>query len=333
MKNSIKIFITMLFILVGTGILFASDITIEASKQNIDAEKNLTTFEGGVKVQTDNITIRSPKAFVNMGKDGKAEKVTFVNGANIVQINDDSKNTVKANIIKLSLITKKVEADGNVESIVEQTAKPTAKITADKQSFNINTNIMQADGKVIITYDNIKTSSNSAKIKVAEGGSLEKVKLIGNAKIVQDNTVIDGDNLIFNPKTMELTAIGNTFSKSTLRDNTQVSIWGDYQQFEKQSSSLLTSGNVKIIYKDYTATGPKATILPSKNTDKPNRIVFLGRSKIQQQTRIVEADRIEITMNPKNFNAEGNVKTRLTNVAPLKKTPGAKTTEVKDKDL
>ncbi|MFA6989255.1 MAG: hypothetical protein WC197_04215 [Candidatus Gastranaerophilaceae bacterium] len=207
------------------------------------------------------------------------------------------------------------------------------KITANKQSFNINTNIMQADGNVVINYDNIRTSSTSAKIKVAEGGNLEKVKLIGNAKVVQDNTTIDGDNLIFNPKTMELTAIGNTYSKSILKDNTQVRIWGDYQQFEKKSSSLLTSGNVKIIYKDYTATGPKATILPAKNTGKPNRIVFLGRSKIQQQSKIVEADRIEITMSPKNFNAEGNVKTKLTNVSTMKKTPGTKTTEIKDKDL
>ncbi|MFA6990190.1 MAG: LptA/OstA family protein, partial [Candidatus Gastranaerophilaceae bacterium] len=96
MKNSIKTIITLLFVFLGTGIIFASDVIIEANRQNMDAEKNLTTFDGGVKVHTDNITVKSPKAFVNMGKDGKAENVTFVNGANAVQINNDSKNTVKA---------------------------------------------------------------------------------------------------------------------------------------------------------------------------------------------------------------------------------------------
>jgi lipopolysaccharide export system protein LptA len=330
MKKILKIVIASSIILLTTGRIIAADINIEANKQTIDAEKNLTTFEGNVKVQTDNITVKSPKAFVNMGKEGKAEKVTFVDGANAVQINKASTNTVKAAIIKLSLLTKKVEADGNVESIIVEKGNPSVKITSDKQSFNIDTNIMQADGNVIITYGEITTHSKSAKIKVAEGGNLEKVKLTGNAQIVQNNSKVDGDNLIFNPKTMELTAIGNTYSNSVLKDNTKVFIWGDYQQFEKKSGSLIASGNVKIIYKDYTATGPKATILPSKSTNKPNKIIFLGRSKIKQDTRIVEADRIEITMAPKNFNAEGNVKTKLLNVAGMKKTPQAPGSENKE---
>lgn len=317
--RSIKILITALVLTVITNIVFAQDVIIEANKQTHDGSKNVTTFEGNVRVRTEDITVKSPKALVNIGKDGKPENATFVQGAKAVQIKNGTQNEVKAQIIRLSLITEKVEAEGDAETKIIEKSKPEVTIKADKQSFNINTNLMQARGSVVINYGNLTTKSNSAKIKVDENGNLQKVKLIGDAEIKQDNTVVTGQNLIFNPNTNELTAIGTTHSKTILQDSTPVAIWADYQQFDKKANTLLSSGNVKITYKNYIATGPKATLLPSQRTKKPNKIVFVGRSKIQEGNKLVEADKIEVTMEPKNFNAEGNVRTKFTQVSGIKK--------------
>ena len=74
-----------------------------------------------------------------------------------------------------------------------------------------------------------------------------------------------------------------------------------------------------VTYKDYDAKGPKATVYPDKITNKPNEIVFIGRSTIVEQMRSIEADRIKMYINPKNFFAEGNVKTVIRNVQDNKK--------------
>ena len=44
----------------------------------------------------------------------------------------------------------------------------------------------------------------------------------------------------------------------------------------------------------------------------PNVVIFTGRSKIEQEGSSVEADRIKMTLRPKAFYADGNVKTSLT---------------------
>ena len=55
-------------------------------------------------------------------------------------------------------------------------------------------------------------------------------------------------------------------------------------------------------------------MFPDPKTQKMNKVVFLGRSKITQQGRSIEADRIDMTLKPKDFKADGNVKTFIPNV-------------------
>ena len=50
------------------------------------------------------------------------------------------------------------------------------------------------------------------------------------------------------------------------------------------------------------------------NTGKPNEVYFVGRSKIVQQDKDIIADKIRITMEPKDFQAEGNVRTIIHNI-------------------
>ena len=55
-------------------------------------------------------------------------------------------------------------------------------------------------------------------------------------------------------------------------------------------------------------------MLANPKTRKPNKIIFSGRSKITEGDKSIEADSIVITVNPKNFTAEGNVKTQINNI-------------------
>ena len=83
------------------------------------------------------------------------------------------------------------------------------------------------------------------------------------------------------------------------------------------ANTMIASNSVKVIYGDYTAYGPKVSVFPDPKTNKFNKVIFLGRSKIIEKGRMVEADKIVLTLNPRNFFAQGNVKTTIPNVDSL----------------
>ena len=53
---------------------------------------------------------------------------------------------------------------------------------------------------------------------------------------------------------------------------------------------------------------------PSATTGKPNDIYMNGRSSITQGVRTIYADRIRMTVEPKDFKAEGNTRTVIKNI-------------------
>ena len=46
-------------------------------------------------------------------------------------------------------------------------------------------------------------------------------------------------------------------------------------------------------------------MFPNRETGKPNEVYFVGRSKIVQVDKDIVADKIKITLDPKDFQAEG----------------------------
>lgn len=301
---------------------YAENINIQANKQVFDGKT--TTFEGNVNVDYQDINVKSPKVIVKSGENGKPETASFLNGAHAVKTSGFSQSEVKANIINLSLLKNRIKAEGNAESAVFENKKPVVHITADTQEFDIAKNIIVATNNVKIKYEEINTVSNKARISIDDGGNLKKVELLGNVTVDQGKSTIKAADVLYNPVTSEMVAYGDVNSVTMLEDGTPVNIKSEFQQYDKATQTLITSGNVKIHYKEYTASGPKATFIPDSNatktgnSSKPNKIIFIGRGKIVEGERSVEADRIEITINPKNFTAEGNVKTRFTQMQNYK---------------
>ncbi len=316
--NRVKYIITicLIMLLVPAGIIFAENILIQADRQTFDGEK--TTFEGNVKVDYEDVSIKSPRAIVRNNEEGKPGAATFVDGAQAIKDSGYSRSEVKANIINLSLLKSRIRAEGNAESSVFEDKEPLVHINAGSQIFDIKKNIIVAEEDVNIKYKEIVTNSDKARITINENGTLDRVELLGNVKIDQKKNIIRADEVLYNPNTDEMVASGKASSETMLDDGTYVVIYADYQQYDNMSKTLITSGKVKIKYKDYIASGPKATFIPDKDSSVPNRIVFLGRSKIQEGQKFVEADRIELTLDPKNFTAEGNVITRFSQVDSYK---------------
>lgn len=313
--RSLKVLIIALAITAASiGVVAANDLSINADKQSFKMEENKAKFDGNVKVQYEDITVKSPRAEVNI--DPETKKLTdavFFDKPYVIEVKKGKTNEIKANILKMSLINKKIKAEGNTLTTVTENFQPTVIITADTQEYDTNSKTLTADGSVIIYYKDVETFSDHAVADLDKDGNLKKITLVGHGRLKQKESIITGNRFIYDALKEEAYAIGNTHS-DVLMDNTKINVWASRQQYNKKSNILMATGAVHVIYKDYDAKGPKATVYPDPKTGKPNEIVFLGRSTIVETTRSITADRIKMFLNPKNFFAEGNVNTVIRNV-------------------
>jgi lipopolysaccharide export system protein LptA len=173
---------------------------------------------------------------------------------------------------------------------------------------------MVATGSVTMKYKDIESFSDKAVILADPKGGLQKIDLIGNAKVKQEQNTSEGHHFVYNPITEEMSVSGNTKTIAISDDGKKLTIHSDYQQYNKKQNSYIGNGHVKIWFDDYYAQGPKVSVFPDEKTGKPNEVYFVGRSKIVQADKDIIADKIRMTMDPKDFQAEGNVRTIIHNI-------------------
>lgn len=306
-KNKIKLLIVFLAILL-TGSVFG--ITIESKKQEIELDKNKGYFEGDVKVQINDVIVQSPRADLDLEPETKKPSLaTFFDKPYAHQLKDNKKHEVKADIIKVSLIKKIITAQGNAQTNVLQDKKPIIIITADEQEYDTNTNLMKATGSVIINYEDMVATSDKAFALMDKKGNVQNIKLSSRATIKQDKSIIKGDNIQYSNLRQDIIVNGNTLSDVTFENGDRVIVNARSQQYDKKSNTIIATGTVNVKYADYVAVGPKAIMYINKQ-NKPEKIIFTGRSKITQNgVNSVEANVITMTMEPKTFEADGDVKT------------------------
>ena len=313
-----KILSIMFTIVCIAGLAFADTLTIQSDKQVLDGEGNKIHLDGNVKVQINDVTLTSPRAVGDIDpKTNKLKNANFLDNAYAVQLKGSKKQEIKAEIIRMSLLTKVLNAQGNTQSIVMEKATPIIIVNSDEQSYDTKTDVMSATGAVIIHYKDLETFSETGKANLTQNGDLKRLEIQGNAKVRQKGNKLDADKFIYNVSADEFISQGHAYSDLNPDDETRLQVWSNYQQYNKKSGIVLASGAVKIIYKDYTAWGPRATAFPDPKTGKLNKIVFQGRSKIEQNGRTIEANHITMTMEPKNFTADGNVITTIPNAGQL----------------
>ena len=106
-----------------------------------------------------------------------------------------------------------------------------------------------------------------------------------------------------------MTAIGNATTSTILDNGKEFVLKANYQQYNKKQGIFIGNGNVRAWYDTYFAKGPKVVCYPDKVTNKPNEVFMIGRSTIKENEKEITADKIKVIIEPKNFMAEGNVRT------------------------
>ena len=310
-----KIFAVLVSILVLTGIAVqASDLIIESKNQTYNEADNKIKFNGNVKVTIDDMKVVGDRADVNITKDQKLDTATFYEKPYAFEIKKNKKREVKANILKVSLITKIVRAEGDTQSIVFDGKKPIVVINSDVQEYDTKTGVMTATGAVTMFYKEIETYSHSAQITTDKNGDLKRLVLTGNARVKQENNESFADRFVYEAASGNLSAYGHTTSNAIMDDGSKLVLKSAYQEYNQKRSIFNASGNVRIWYQDYYAAGPKVTLYPGAGSTKPNEAYFTGRSSITQGVRTIFADRIKMTMKPKSFDAQGNTRTVIKNI-------------------
>lgn len=310
-----KILTAITLILLTAGITaHAADLVIESKTQTFSESDNKIKFDGDVKVSVDDLKVVGDSADINMTGDQKLDTATFYDKPYAYEVKKNKKREVKANILKVSLITKIIRAEGDTQSVVFDGKTPIVVINSDVQEYDTKTGIMTASGTVTIKYKEIETFSDKAVIKTDKNGDLKNLELIGNAQVKQENNESFADRFFYNAGTKMLTATGNTTSNVFMDDGKKLVLKSAVQEYVQDKNVFSASGNVRIWYQDYYAAGPKVSVFPDRQTGKPNDIYFNGRSSITQGVRTIYADKIKMVLNPKDFHAEGNSRTVIRNI-------------------
>lgn len=307
-KKKFLIIISLLFLFLS-AVTIGSDLIIESKTQTYSERDNLIKFLGDVKVRYEDITIVGDKADVSVTKDNKLDTATFHDQPYAFQIQNNKKREVKANILKFSLLNKVIRAEGNTQTIVTEGKTPIAIINANEQEYDTKTNVMTARGTVSIKYRDVTAFSDKAIVRTNKNGEVQRLDLVGHAKINQTKHHATADHFIYTASNEEMVAIGNTMTSTVTENGSPFKVTARYQQYDKKNNVFMGSGNVQVYYQDYYAKAPKMTCYPDKITKKINEVFMSGRSMIQQNDKEIHADKIKIIVDPKNFEAVGNVKT------------------------
>ena len=307
-KRKFLIIISLLFLFLS-AVTIGSDLIIESKTQTYSERDNLIKFLGDVKVRYEDITIVGDKAGVSVTKDNKLDTATFHDQPYAYQIQNNKKREVKANILKFSLLNKVIRAEGNTQTIVTEGKTPIAIINANEQEYDTKTNVMTARGTVSIKYRDVTAFSDKAIVRTNKNGEVQRLDLVGHAKINQTKHHATADHFIYTASNEEMVAIGNTMTSTVTENGSPFKVTARYQQYDKKNNIFMGSGNVQVYYQDYYAKAPKMTCYPDKITKKINEVFMSGRSMIQQNDKEIHADKIKIIVDPKNFEAVGNVKT------------------------
>ena len=141
-----KVFIGIISILLTFSVAVnASDLVIESKTQTFTEDENKIKFDGDVKVTSGDLTVVGETADITLTDKQQLDTATFYDKPYAYEIKKNKKREVKANILKISLITKTVKAEGDTQSIVFDGKTPIVVINADSQEYDTKTGVMKAD--------------------------------------------------------------------------------------------------------------------------------------------------------------------------------------------
>ncbi len=289
-------------------------VNISADKQSFD-EEGRTHFSGNVDVRYKKIKITTNLATLEMNAVGEADVATFFNRPHAIRTEDNGmEDLVDGDVMKIFINENRFTAEGDSISHITTVAQNPVTIQADLQEFDNEEKTVRANGSVAVDYAETKIFSPKAILWMDEAGKAKRVVFTGGSRAEKEQSVILSEKLTIMVESGNLLAEKNvkTNVKTEGKDAStppRVYIDSDFQQYDKASDTMLASGNVKILYGDYKAFGPKATF--RMKNGQVDKIFIAGRGTIITNGRQVTADKIVITTTPRHFDALGNVKSKF----------------------
>jgi lipopolysaccharide export system protein LptA len=293
-------------------------VQISADNTFYDQASGQSQFKGHVQVDYDNIRITGPEARVGLNGEGKPQIAYFTSRPLVTRtLPQKGKDDLRSDLLEIDMAGSAFKATGNVESNLHTIATAPIKILSDVQQFDNTRKLLSASGGVKVFYNELTITSSRAVMTLGANGQADRVVFIGNAHLVQGNSTIVCNQLTVKVGSKTLLAEGNVNTHVLVpakngKPASNVLMTSDYQQFDQLARTILASGRVHIDYEDYDVRGPKANIRlkPGDGMDIES-ILLTSRPTIIDKERRVTADQILVSVDPKRFDARGNVKTQF----------------------
>ena len=285
-------------------------VVIEANEQTVDLKHNISYFKGNVIVSSGETVIKAPQGKVLMDANAQPSVARFEGGVTVVK----GKDSLRSSTLIFDFKKEAFTAGGGVDTSITPAGKSPVRIQSATQQYLKERSQMLASGNVRITSSDANATAGQALLVLGPNNSADRITFTGDAKLHQKDADVYANQIILLPKQDVFMAEGNAFTRVIQAGNPKpIVLRSAYQQLDRQQGVLIASGSVDLDFEDYKARGPKAVFYMSKGKSMDlERAVFSGRPTLNEgKIRQVTADTIEVTMNPRHFDARGNVKTKL----------------------
>lgn len=292
---------------VGSGIRVSSGV------QTYALSEGRSSFDENVKVAMQGTEVVGPHADFKMDDNGQPSMATFTQRPKMVRsASGGLKQTIQADTLNMEIKSGALQAKGRVVTQMSgDEAMGNVAIQSDTQIFDQEKGLMRAVGHVSVKKGDTVATSPEAIIFLSDAGGAEKVVFIKGARLVQGGQEMRAETITIKIDSGDIYAEKNTQSTIAGKDSkgnpTTIKILSHLQEMDKATGTLLANGNAVVNYDDYVAKGPKAVFY--RQSDTLDRIVMTGRAQIEDSERKVVGDTVIITIDPKQFNAQGNVTT------------------------
>ncbi len=313
----------LLFGLLGTGLFhllkaeaeepfmaMGNTVVIEANEQEVDLKNNVSYFKGNVVVRSGETVIRAPQGKVLMDTNAQPSVANFEGGVVVSKGQDSLKSSTLIFDFKKEAFT----ASGGVDTRITPKGKSPVRIQSDTQQYLKSNSQMLASGDVRITSEDANATAAQALLVLGVNNSAERITFSGGAYLTQKDSTVSASRIVLLPKQNVFMAEGNAVTRVKQAGNSKpIILRSAYQQLDRNKGLLIASGAVDLDFEDYKAKGPKAVFYMNQGESMDlKKAVFSGRSTLNEgNIRQVTADTIEVTVNPRYFDARGNVKTKL----------------------
>lgn len=196
----------------------ADPFTIRADTQQFDNVTKNVVARGQVQVNYKDTKAASPRAILQVGPNGKAEKVVFSGGAQVEKEN----SIINGERVTIMVNSGNLIAEQNVKTSVDlkdpKGGSTKVLINSDYQQYDKASETFLASGNVKIVYDTYVAVGPKATFKIKEG-TVEKIFLTGRSSITENDRKIVADKITITTNPKHFDAFGNVKTQFQAQNN------------------------------------------------------------------------------------------------------------------